>query len=313
MKIMHKPVMTDELINFLEVDKKTGVFVDCTGGGGGHSESIVNKLNSDSRLIIIDVDEEAVNILKEKFRHNQNVTIVKGNFRDVDKILAELGIRSVIGLFADLGMSTFQVKDPDRGFSFMNSGPLDMRMSKDIELTAYDIVNEFSKDSLKNIIYKFGEEKFAGRIVNLIVKKRAINKIVSTIQLANIVKEAVPAEYQRKTKLHPATKTFQALRIYINKELEALEELLKKLEYIIEPTGRAAFISFHSLEDRLIKEKFNYYEKECICPPRIVKCVCNKKKTFNVLTKKPVIPSDEEVKNNPMSRSAKLRVAERLK
>jgi 16S rRNA (cytosine1402-N4)-methyltransferase len=312
MLVMHKPVLTEELIAYLEPQVKTGTFVDCTGGGGGHSERVIQCLSRESKLIILDVDEEAVLRLQKKFSDFKNVSVVKANFKDIDLVLKELGISKLDGLFADLGMSSFQLKDSKRGFSFLLEGPLDMRMDKNLKLSAYDIVNNFSIDSIVSILKQFGEEKFAKRIAFLIGKKRAIKKISSTSELANIVKEAIPAGYQRGMKIHPATKTFQALRIYVNSELESLEELLKKLDDIINPGGRVVFISFHSLEDRLIKEKFEYFEKECICPPRLPKCVCNKKRTFKILTKKPITPSIDERNANILSRSAKLRAAERI-
>ena len=312
MLVMHKPVLTDELVTYLAPQLKTGIFVDCTGGDGGHSEKLLQCLSRESKLIILDVDEDAVGRLQRKFSDFQNVVIKKANFRNLDMVLKELQISKVDGLFADLGMSSFQLKDPKRGFSFMLEGPLDMRMDKSLTLSAYDVINGFSVDSIVSILKQFGEERFAKRIAFLIVKKRAIKKISTTLELANIVKEAIPKAFQRGMKIHPATKTFQALRIYVNNELESLEELLKKLEDLINPGGRVVFISFHSLEDRLIKEKFDYFEKECICPARLPKCVCNKRKTFNILTKKPVAPSINERQINPLSRSAKLRAAERL-
>jgi 16S rRNA (cytosine1402-N4)-methyltransferase len=279
---------------------------------GVQSERVIQHLTRESKIIILDMDVDAVKRLQLKFSNCDNVHIIKANFRNVDNVLNELGITRLDGLYADLGMSSFQLKDSKRGFSFLLEGPLDMRMDKSLKLTAYEIINSFSIDSLTNIIKQFGEEKFAKRISYFIMQKRAIKKINTTLELANIIKEAIPVRFQRDLKIHPATKTFQALRIYVNNELEALEELLKKLENIINPGGKVVFISFHSLEDRLIKEKFEYFEKECICPPRIPVCVCNKKRTFKILTKKPVIATFDERQSNPLSRSAKLRAAERV-
>jgi 16S rRNA (cytosine1402-N4)-methyltransferase len=312
MLVVHKPVLTEELLNYLKPNKRAGIFLDCTGGDGGHSERVIQHLTRESKLIILDMDVDAVKRLQLKFSNCDNVHIIKANFRNVDNVLNELGITRLDGLYADLGMSSFQLKDSKRGFSFLLEGPLDMRMDKSLKLTAYEIINSFSIDSLTNIIKQFGEEKFAKRISYFIMQKRAIKKINTTLELANIIKEAIPVRFQRDLKIHPATKTFQALRIYVNNELEALEELLKKLENIINPGGKVVFISFHSLEDRLIKEKFEYFEKECICPPRIPVCVCNKKRTFKILTKKPVIATFDERQSNPLSRSAKLRAAERV-
>lgn len=311
MLVMHKPVLTEELLHYLDPSTKSGVFVDCTGGDGGHSERVLQHLTRESKLLILDVDDDAVKRLQMKFSGFDNVHIIKENFRNLDIILKEMGVSKLEGLYADLGMSSFQLKDSKRGFSFLLEGPLDMRMDKTLKISAYDIINSFSIDSITSIITQFGEEKFAKRIASFIAKKRVIKKINTTLELANIIKEAIPERFQRTMKIHPATKTFQALRIYVNNELEALEDLLKKLENLINPGGRVVFISFHSLEDRLIKEKFEYFDKECICPTRLPKCVCNKKRTFNILTKKPIVPSNNERMINPLSRSAKLRAAER--
>lgn len=311
MLVMHKPVLTEELLYYVNPSSRSGVFVDCTGGDGGHSERVLKHLTRESKLLILDVDDDAVKRLQMKFSGFDNVYIVKENFRNLDVILKEMRVSKLEGLYADLGMSSFQLKDSKRGFSFLLEGPLDMRMDKTLKLSAYDIINSFSIDSITSIIKQFGEEKFAKRIASFIAKKRVIKKINTTLELANIIKDAIPERFQRTMKIHPATKTFQALRIYVNNELEALEDLLKKLENLINPGGRVVFISFHSLEDRLIKEKFEYFGKECICPPRLPKCVCNKKRTFNILTKKPIVATNNERMVNPLSRSAKLRAAER--
>jgi 16S rRNA (cytosine1402-N4)-methyltransferase len=309
---MHKPVLREELVKFLAPAKRTGVFMDCTGGDGGHSERVLQCLSKESKLIILDVDEDAVKRLQVKFHEFSNVHVIKENFRNVDAVLNNLGIAKLDGLYADLGMSSFQLKDATRGFSFMLEGPLDMRMDKNLSISAYDVVNSFSVDSLISIIKQFGEERFAKRIASFIVQRRAIRKIKTTLELANIIIEAIPKKFQSNMKIHPATKTFQALRIFVNKELEALEDLLRKIENILNPDGRFVCISFHSLEDRLIKEKLEYYEKDCICPPHVPVCVCNKKRTFKILTKKPIVATLDEIQSNPLSRSAKLRAAERV-
>jgi 16S rRNA (cytosine1402-N4)-methyltransferase len=217
----------------------------------------------------------------------------------------------VDGLFADFGISNFHLQDAQRGFSFKKDARLDMRMDKTENLTAYDVVNAYSKETLSNIIKKYGEERFADRIANHIVKERALRKIGSTLELADIIKKAIPAKFHKQG-FHPATKTFQAIRIYINKELEEIESLMKKLERYVKVKGRVAFISFHSLEDRLVKEALSYFAKSCICPPELPKCMCSKKQTFKILTKKPITPTENEIKTNPLARSAKLRAAEKI-
>mgnify|MGYP005810324433 CR=1 FL=1 len=311
MLLEHIPVLTRELLSYLDV-KTAGVYLDCTGGAGGHALKILEKLSDEGKLIIIDRDEFAVSRLREVFRNRKNVNICKANFKDVDILLEDIGIAGVDGIYADLGMSSFQVKDPERGFSFKVDGFLDMRMDKSQSLTAYDVINTFSEETLFNIVKKYGQEVFAKRIARVIVRSRSLKKINTTLQLANIIRSVIPKKYANKMLIDPATKTFQAIRIFVNGELESLEELLKKIEKVVNPWGRAVFISFHSLEDRLIKEKFEYFAKDCICPPNIPVCVCNKKKTFKILTKKPVIASQVEKQTNPLSRSAKLRTAERL-
>ncbi len=307
---MHKPVLLKELID-LVFTKTEGVYMDCTGGGGGHAFELLKKLSPKGKLLILDRDLQACGRLKEKFKANENVKIYHKKFSMFDEVLKEEKISGVDGLYADFGISNFHLQDAERGFSFRKNARLDMRMDQTEELTAYDVVNNYSKETLSNIIKKYGEERFADKIANEIVKHRAINKIEDTLELAEIIKKAIPAKFH-KPGIHPATKSFQAIRIYINKELEEIETLLKKLEENINIGGRAAFISFHSLEDRLVKEAFQYFAKDCVCPPEFPKCVCNKKRTFKILTKKPLIPGENEIAINPLSRSAKLRAAERV-
>jgi len=306
---MHKPVLYKELINFFK-GIENGIIVDCTGGGGGHAEGILREIKPE-KLIIIDRDEDAVKRLKKKFGGFSNVEVCKSNFADVDKVITSLGINKVDGLYADFGISNFHLQDSQRGFSFRKNGPLDMRMDKEIELTAEKIVNEYSVETLKNIFKKFGEERFADRVAEAIAKSRLNKRITTTLELADIVKKAIPERYH-KPGIHPATKVFMALRIFINNELESIESLLKKIPSIIKKGGIVAFISFHSLEDRLVKEYLQFYEKDCVCPPEYPVCRCDKVKEFKILTKKPVVPSKEEISENPLSRSAKMRVGKRL-
>jgi 16S rRNA (cytosine1402-N4)-methyltransferase len=306
---MHIPVLQKELIKYLS-PKEGGTYVDCTGGGGGHSELVLNAIKDDGKLIILDRDEDAVKRLKEKFPQ-KNVVIIHENFANIDNVLENLNISQVDGLYADFGTSSFQLIDPSRGFSFLKSGPLDMRMDKSTELNAYTVVNTFPEETIANIIRKYGEELFAKKIAKEIVKNRAISKINTTRELADIIFNAVPRKFH-KPKVHPATKAFQAIRIFINKELEAIESLLKKIEKIIKKGGRVVFISFHSLEDRLVKDMLNFYAKDCICDKKTPVCTCGKVKSFNILTKKPVTVTEEELKANKLSRSAKLRAAEKI-
>jgi 16S rRNA (cytosine1402-N4)-methyltransferase len=306
---MHKPVMSKELIEYLR-PIKGGVYVDCTGGGGGHAKLVLEKIGESGKLIILDRDQDAVERLKEKF-NLPNVMVINDNFSNIANILAELGIQAVDGLYADFGASSFQLNDPQRGFSFLRSGPLDMRMDKNLEIDAYTLVNNYPEETIANILKKYGEEQFAKRIAGKIVQKRAIEKISTTKELADIIFDAVPKKFH-KPGIHPATKSFQALRIFVNKELESIESLLKSLEKIINKSGRVVFISFHSLEDRLVKDMLNYYAKDCICEIKTPICNCGKVKTFRILTKKPVTPSESEINENKLSRSAKLRAAEKI-
>ncbi|UOD33883.1 16S rRNA (cytosine(1402)-N(4))-methyltransferase RsmH [Deferribacteraceae bacterium V6Fe1] len=306
---MHKPVMSKELIEYLK-PVKGGVYVDCTGGGGGHAKLVLEKIGESGKLIILDRDQDAIERLKEKF-NLPNVMVVNENFSNISSVLSGLGIQAVDGLYADFGTSSFQLNDPQRGFSFLRSGPLDMRMDKNLEIDAYTVVNNYPEETIANILKKYGEEQFAKRIAGKIIQKRAIEKISTTKELADIIFDAVPKKFH-KPGVHPATKSFQALRIFVNKELESIESLLKSLEKIIKKSGRVVFISFHSLEDRLVKDMLNYYAKDCICEIKTPICNCGKIKTFKILTKKPVTPSESEINDNKLSRSAKLRAAEKI-
>lgn len=306
---MHKPVMPKELIDFL-APVYGGVYVDCTGGGGGHAQLVLERIGETGKLLIFDRDQDAVDRLKSKF-DKPNVVIINKNFSEVESVLAELGIDKVDGLYADFGTSSFQLNDAQRGFSFIRNGPLDMRMDKSFDMDAYTVVNTFPEETIANILKKYGEEQFAKRIASKIVQKRGISKISTTKELADIVFDAVPKKFH-KPGVHPATKTFQALRIFINKELESIESLLRSIEKIIKKGGRVVFISFHSLEDRLVKDFLTFYTKDCICEIKTPVCNCKKVQTFKILTKKPVTPSEEELQNNRLSRSAKLRAAEKI-
>lgn len=306
---MHKPVMLEELIAFLK-PIEGGIYIDCTGGGGGHAEKVLSLIGEQGKLIILDRDLDACKRLKDKFPQ-KNVFIYNRNFSQIDQLLKDTGIMQVDGIYADFGTSLFQLAEGERGFSFRNDGPLDMRMNQNDELTADVVVNTFPEETLVNVFKKYGEEPFAKRIAFRIVSVRVLNKINSTKELAEIIFDAVPKKFH-KPNIHPATKVFQALRIFINKELEEIESLLTKIEKIIKKGGRAVFISFHSLEDRLVKDMLQFYSKSCVCDPKAPICICGKVQIFKILTKKPVTPSDREIKENNLSRSAKLRAAEKL-
>lgn len=306
----HVPVLIREVLKFLPVDPD-GITLDMTGGGGGHSAAMLKEISVKGRLIVLDRDPEAVERLKERFQEHPNVTVVQSNFSDFDKVLDSLDISSVSSVLADFGVSLFHLKSAERGFSFRNDGPLDMRMNPADRLTAEEVVNSYSRETLANLIRKYGEDDFAWNIASAIATARAVKRIETTVQLADIIASAVPKKAQ-KPGISPATKTFQALRIYVNGELDAIEKMLSKLEQYVAPGGKAAFISFHSLEDRLVKDYFREFEKECVCPPGMPICTCGKVRTFRQLTRKPITAREDEINMNPLSRSAKMRVAERV-
>ncbi|ADD68971.1 S-adenosyl-methyltransferase MraW [Denitrovibrio acetiphilus DSM 12809] len=306
----HIPVMIREVLKYLPVDPD-GITLDMTGGGGGHSAAMLEKISLKGRLVILDRDLDAVARLKERFKGTPNVTIAHSNFSDFDRVLGELGISSVTSVLADFGVSLYHLKVAERGFSFRSEGPLDMRMNQDDTLSAADVVNSYSRENLSSIIKKYGEENFAWNIAGAIERAREVEKIETTTRLAEIVASAVPRKAQ-KPGINPATKTFQALRIFVNSELDSIEEMLGKLENYVDEGGRVAFISFHSLEDRIVKDAFREFEKECVCPPELPVCNCSKVRTFRQITRKPLEPREDELEMNPLSRSAKMRVAERV-
>jgi 16S rRNA (cytosine1402-N4)-methyltransferase len=272
---------------------------------------MLEKISERGRLIILDRDLDAVERLKDRFEGDSRVTIIHSNFSEFDLVLDELGIPSVTSVLADFGVSLYHLKVAERGFSFRSEGPLDMRMNQNERLSASDVVNSFSREELSDIIRKYGEDSFAWNIAGAIVAARETESINTTTRLAEIIATAVPRKAQ-KPGINPATKTFQALRIYVNSELESIETMLGKLEDRVSEGGIAAFISFHSLEDRIVKDAFREFEKECVCPPEMPVCICDKKRTFKQLTRKPLEPQKDEVEANPLSRSSKMRVAQRV-
>lgn len=307
---MHISVLQHELVELLNV-KDDGIYVDCTGGGGGHASLVLSKLSDKGRLIVLDRDIDAVARLKELFESDSRVNVVHSNFVDIDSVLHTLNVEKVDGVYADFGVSSFQLQDGGRGFSFRKDGPLDMRMDVTEGEPVSDIVNNYSESNLSTIIFKYGEEKFAKRIASAVVRRRVVKPFETTSDFAEVVKNAVPKQFHKKG-IHPATKTFQAFRIFVNNELDAIFGLMNKIENIINTGGRFAAISFHSLEDRIVKDSLVKYSSPCTCPPEFPVCVCGAKPVFKILTKRPVVPSEKEVTSNPLSRSAKLRGAERL-
>ena len=303
----HIPVFFFEAIDALNI-KPDGIYVDCTGGGGGHSSKIAEKLTT-GHLYTIDRDPDAVKVLTERFRDNDKVTIVNSRFSRIKEILKEQGVSKVDGILADLGVSSYQLDTGDRGFSFHTDAPLDMRMSKE-GLSARDVVNNYPVQELGKIISMYGEDKFARLIANNIEKHRKEKPIETTLELAEIIKEAYPPAARRKNG-HPARKTFQAIRIEVNHELDELKNSLDDMFDSLNKNGRVAVITFHSLEDRMVKVKFNDFCSGCTCPPEFPVCVCGKKPK-GMLPFKVKEPTEKELEENARSRSAKLRAVERL-
>lgn len=308
MEFNHISVLLEETIEGLNI-KSDGIYLDGTLGGGGHSKEIVKRLDN-GKLIGIDQDSDALREAKENLKeYKDKVIIKKSNFKNFDKILDDLSIKNIDGFLVDLGVSSFQLDEGSRGFSYHKDYPLDMRMDREKELTAYKVVNEYSQEELANIIYLYGEEKWAKRIAEFIVKERINSPIKTTFDLVEVLKKAIPKS-AREDK-HPAIKTFQAIRIEVNNELNILEDTIHRVVGRLNKGGRIAVITFHSLEDRIIKNVFRDLEKDCICDPRAPICTCDKVSEIKIITRKPIVASKEEIENNKRSRSAKLRIAEK--
>lgn len=308
MEFKHKSVLLAETIRGLNI-KEDGIYVDCTLGGGGHSSEILKHLTS-GRLIAIDQDQEALNHTKERFSEYTNITFVHSNFEELAAIIDEHAPQGVDGILMDLGVSSYQLDNPERGFSYMNDAPLDMRMDQAAELTAYDVVNDYSETELYRIIKEYGEERFASRIARFIVRSREEEKITSTFELNEIIKRAIPAK-DRRTGPHPSKRTFQAIRIEVNRELSILKKTIEEGIARLKPEGRFAIITFHSLEDRIVKTTFRQQADPCTCPSRLP-CVCGKTPIVSLVSRKAIEPGKEELGENPRSRSAKLRLCEKL-
>ena len=307
----HKPVLLEECLTALHI-KPDGVYVDGTLGRAGHSVEIAKRLTGGGRLICLDRDETAIAAAKVRLAdYMDRVTLVHSNFSRLGEVLAELGVSGADGMLFDLGVSSPQLDEAQRGFSYMADAPLDMRMDRDQSLTAYEIVNNWPREELKSILYEYGEERFAPQIAAAIERVRTDHPIETTLELVDIIRSAMPPSALRE-KQHPAKRSFQAIRIAVNDELGELPPMLKAAAEQLHAGGRLAVISFHSLEDRIIKKTLQELATGCTCPPSFPVCVCGHKPKIKILTKKPIIATREEVEENPRSRSAKLRVAERV-
>ena len=309
MEFSHAPVMPDECISNLDI-KEDGIYVDGTIGGGGHSSLICSRLSEKGTLIGIDRDMDALDASRKRLSEFKCTKhFVQSNYSGIKRVLEELGISGIDGALLDLGVSSFQLDNPERGFSYMNDAPLDMRMDQNSGFTAGDVVNTYSEKELAKIIRDYGEERWATRIAAFVVRARKEKNIETTGELVQIIKNAIPASARRDGP-HPAKRTFQAIRIEVNDELGQLKRAVTDFIDVLAPGGRLAIITFHSLEDRIVKEAFNKRANPCTCPPELPVCVCGKVADVKKITKKPVIPG-EETETNPRSRSAKLRVLEK--
>ena len=306
----HVSVLLWECIEALNI-KPDGIYVDGTLGGAGHSSQIVKRLEN-GRLIGIDRDRVALKAAGERLTpYKENVTLVHSNFSEIKQVLQELGIEGVNGILLDLGVSSPQLDDGERGFSYMADAPLDMRMNRSDSLSAYEVVNQWSYDELKRILYDYGEERYAPRIAAAICNRREEKPIETTLELVDIIRGAMPPAALRE-KQHPAKRSFQAIRIAVNDELGSVEKVMRDAIDCLNPGGRLAIITFHSLEDRIVKNGMQDAAKGCTCPPSFPVCVCGKKPRVKLITRKPIVSGDEELEMNPRARSAKLRVCEKL-
>lgn len=307
----HVSVLLYECIEALDI--KDGLtYVDCTTGGGGHSLEIARRMGPNSRLICFDRDKNAIAAATERLHdYLDRITFINDNFSSLGEVLRRLEINNLGGVLADLGCSSHQFDVAERGFSYMQDAPLDMRMDTDSPISAYHVVNEYSENELKRIIFEYGEEKFAPKIASAIVRAREEKPIETTVELSNVIKSAIPAK-ARIDGPHPAKRTFQAIRIEVNRELDAIRPMIDTAARALVKGGRIAIISFHSLEDRPVKTAFKELSTGCTCPRDFPVCVCGKKPVIKEVSKKPILPSEDELRENPRSRSAKLRIAEKL-
>ena len=311
MEFSHVPVLLGEVLEGLDI-KQNGIYADGTLGGAGHGKEIASRLGPEGVFIGIDRDRDALDASSERLEGLPcRVELVQSNYSQIKQVLRELGINALDGALLDLGVSSFQLDNPERGFSYMQDAPLDMRMNADDSLTAEDVVNGYSEEELARIIKEYGEERWASRIASFIARERKKTRITGTLQLVEIIKAAVPASARRDGP-HPAKRTFQALRIEVNSELDVLSSSIDDMIDLLNPGGRLAIITFHSLEDRIVKNAFKKAENPCTCPPNFPECTCGAVPKGRIITKKPIIPTQEELDRNKRAASAKLRVFEKI-
>ncbi|MGB3367373.1 MAG: 16S rRNA (cytosine(1402)-N(4))-methyltransferase RsmH [Acidaminobacteraceae bacterium] len=310
MDFEHVSVLLNETVDGLNI-KADGIYVDGTLGGGGHSELVLSRLTT-GKLIGIDQDKDALAAAGEKLKkYEDKLILVHSNFSNILDVLEELGIDKIDGMMMDLGVSSYQLDEATRGFSYMHDGALDMRMDRSCDFTAYDVVNDYSEADLHRIIKDYGEDNWAKRIAKFIVEMRAEKPIETTYELVDIIKKAIPSKARRDGP-HPAKRTFQAIRIEVNNELGIIADTIKDIETVLNPGGRISIITFHSLEDRLVKRTYKDLNAGCICPSEFPICVCDNKPKLKIITRKPIISPEDELEANPRARSAKLRVAEKI-
>ena len=310
MNFVHKSVLLDECIEGLNI-KPNGIYVDGTLGGAGHSSEIIKKLSDQGKLIGIDRDDEALKAAKERLKEYSNVTYYHGNHDDIKEILEDLNIEKVDGILLDLGVSSYQIDEETRGVSYIKNSPLDMRMDKTQKLDAKIVVNNYKEEELAKIIYDYGEERFSRQIAKNICIERKKQEITTTKQLVDIIEKSIPAKFRSKDS-HPAKRTFQAIRIEVNDEIKPLYQTVLNSIECLKPGGRLCIITFHSLEDRAVKNAYIDAEGKCICPPGLPYCACGAIKKGKIITKKPILPTKEEMENNSRSKSAKLRIFEKI-
>ena len=310
MEFKHKSVLLNETIDGLNI-KPDGIYVDGTLGGGGHAYEVCRRLGEKGSIVGIDQDAAAIEAASARLKDfGEKVTIVRSNYCDMKSKLHELGIDKVDGIVLDLGVSSYQLDTAERGFSYREDAPLDMRMDTRQKMTARDIVNDYTEADLYRVIRDYGEDKFAKNIAKHIVQARAVKPVETTAELSEIIRASIPMKFQKKSG-HPAKRTFQAIRIELNRELDVLRDSLDDMIDLLNPGGRLCIITFHSLEDRIVKSAFRKNENPCTCPPDFPVCVCGKKSKGSIITKKPILPSEEELEYNSRSKSAKLRIFER--
>lgn len=311
MEFVHRPVLLDETLEGLKI-KEDGCYVDGTLGGAGHASEVCKRLGENGRFIGIDQDEDAITAATRRLEpFGERVTVVRSNYCEMKKVLGDLGITKADGILLDIGVSSYQFDNAERGFTYREDAPLDMRMDVRQERSAYTVVNEYSEQELYRVIRDYGEDPFAKNIAKHIVQARQKKPVETTGELVDLIRAAIPMKIQ-KTMGHPARQTFQAIRIEVNRELEVLEASIDMMINLLNPGGRLCIITFHSLEDRIVKNRFRTAENPCICPPNFPVCMCGRKSKGKVITRKPVIPSEKEIAENRRAKSSKLRIFERI-